>query len=131
MKKAGWKCGLAALVGAACMAVGAVVPSAETVEPYAVSYGLQVLSAATDMAISAPVGNEIVFSAEDFARALNLSKINYVTVKTLPDVTAGELLLGSTRVAAGQTISAAILIILTRLWTWGRFRQLVPWLFQI
>lgn len=106
MKKASWKCGLAALAGALCLTAAGVSSAAEDVEIPVVSYGLQVLSAATDMAISAPVGNEIVFSQEDFARALNLSKINYVTVKALPEVTAGELLLGSTRVAAGQTVSA-------------------------
>jgi len=78
-----------------------------------VSYGLQVLSAATDMAVSAPQGNEIVFSADQFARALNLSKVTSVTVCTLPPVTDGELLLGSTRIAAGQTVSAANLPYMT------------------
>ena len=105
MKKAGWKAGAVALMGAACLALGGVVASAQAEEIPVVSYGLHVLSAATDMAVSAPVGNEIVFSAEDFSRALNLSKVEYVTVKALPDVTAGELLLGSTRVAEGQTVS--------------------------
>jgi hypothetical protein len=57
------------------------------------------------MAISAPIGNDVVFSEEAFARALNLSKIDYITVSTLPDATRGSLALGSTRVAAGQTIS--------------------------
>ena len=71
-----------------------------------VSYGLQVLAAGTDVAVSAPVGNEVTFSADVFARGLNLSRVDYVTVKTLPAVTDGELLLGSTRIAAGQTISA-------------------------
>ncbi len=71
-----------------------------------VSYGVNVFSAATDVAVSAPVGNEVVFSADLFARGLNLSKVDSITVKTLPSVTDGELLLGSSRVAAGQTIAA-------------------------
>ncbi len=71
-----------------------------------VSYGLNVLAARTDMAMSEMAGNDVVFSEEDFARALNLSKVHYITVKSLPETAAGELLLGSTRVAAGQTISA-------------------------
>ena len=71
-----------------------------------VSYGISVLAAQTDMAVSAPVGNEIVFSADTFARALNLSEVRYITLKSLPATTDGELLLGSTRVAAGQTVSA-------------------------
>lgn len=112
MKKRGWRCGVAALAGAVCLAVGGI-SSAAVELPDAVSYGLHVLSAATDMAISAPVGNEIVFSADAFARALNLSRIDYVTVCSLPDPTAGELLLGSTRVAAGQTISGANLSYMT------------------
>ena len=113
MKKAGWRCGLAALAGAVCLSAGGIICAAETEEIPVVSYGLHVLSAATDMAVSAPVGNEVVFSAEAFARALNLSKVDYITVKSLPETTAGELLLGSTRVAAGQTVSAQNLAYMT------------------
>ncbi|MBQ9131257.1 MAG: S-layer homology domain-containing protein [Clostridia bacterium] len=76
-------------------------------QPPVVSYGLQVLSAKTDMAMSAPVGNDIVFSEDAFARALNLSKVTSITIRSLPAVTEGELLLGSTRIAQGQTVSAA------------------------
>ena len=86
----------------------ALVPSviaAEATKPV-VSYGLQVLSAQTDVSVSAPVGNEIVFSEDLFARGLNLSHVTSITVKTLPPVTDGELMLGSTRIAEGQQISA-------------------------
>lgn len=107
MKKAAWKVGLAALSGALCLSAAGLVCSAQKNEEIpVVSYGLGVLSARTDMAVSAPVGNEIVFSEDAFARALNLSKVNYVTVKSLPANTDGELLLGSTRIAVGQTVSA-------------------------
>ena len=113
MKKAGLKGTVAALVGAACIAVGGVTASAETVEIPVVSYGVNVLAAATDMAVSAPVGNEVVFSADVFARGMNLSAVDYITVKSIPDTAAGELLLGSTRVVAGQTVSAANLSYMT------------------
>ncbi len=69
------------------------------------SYGLQVLSSGTDMAVSGICGNEVVFSADLFARNLNLSQVDSVKVCSLPADTEGELLLGSTRVAVGQTIS--------------------------
>lgn len=78
-----------------------------------VSYGLQIMAAKTDMAISMPRGNDIVFSEDVFARGLNLSNVQYITVLSLPNVTDGELLMGSTRVAVGQTVSAANLSYLT------------------
>lgn len=113
MKKAGLKGTVAALVGAVCIAAGGLVSAAESVEIPVVSYGVNVLAAATDMAVSAPVGNEVVFSSDVFARGMNLSAVDYITVKSIPDAAAGELLLGSTRVAAGQTISAANLSYMT------------------
>lgn len=113
MKKAGLRGAVAALVGAACLAAGGVVCAAESAEIPVVSYGVNVLAAQTDMAVSAPVGNEAVFSADVFARGVNLSSVDYITVKSIPDAAAGELLLGSTRVAAGQTISAANLSYMT------------------
>lgn len=77
-----------------------------SVSPDPVSRGVGVFAASTDVAVSAPVGNEVVFSADLFARGLNLSRVESITVKSLPVVTDGELLLGSDRVAAGQTIAA-------------------------
>ncbi len=114
MKKASLKMGVAALAGAVCLSAGSIsVFAAKQEEAPVVSYGLSVLAAATDMAMSAPVGNEIVFSADAFARALNLSAVDYITVKSIPANTDGELLLGSTRVSAGQTISAQNLSYMT------------------
>ena len=92
-------CGLlVSILGVGCVA--------QTSGVAVVSYGLHVLSATMDVAVSAPTGNEVVFSADVFARGLNLSRVDYVTIKSLPAVTDGELLLGSTRIASGQTISA-------------------------
>lgn len=83
-----------------CVATG----GSETVP--VVSYGLSVLAARTDVALSAMVGNDIVFSADAFARGMNLSSVRYITVQSVPPVTDGELLLGSSKIVAGQTVSA-------------------------
>ncbi len=100
------RCAAAALAGVVCLTFGGLRCSAVSNEKPVVSYGLNVLAGEMDMAVSAPVGNDIVFSEDMFARALNLSKVSYITVVSLPAVTEGELLLGSSRVAAGQTVSA-------------------------
>lgn len=113
MKKAGLRGTVAALIGAACLVAGGVPCAAESAEVPVVSYGVGVLAARTDIAVSAPVGNEVAFSADVFARGVNLSSVDYITVKSVPDAAAGELLLGSTRVAAGQTVSAANLSYMT------------------
>lgn len=90
------------------MLLGAVAVDSSASEQSAAvfSYGLSVLSANTDVAVMTLVGNDVTFSADTFARGLNLSKVKYVTVYTLPPAQDGELLLGSTRIAAGQSISA-------------------------
>ncbi len=100
-----------ALTAAACLSAGLTASAAET--RAVVSYGVNVLAAQLDMAVSGRVGNEIVLDAETFARNLNLSRIDYITVESLPRDTEGELLLGSSRVAAGQSISGANLSYLT------------------
>ena len=83
-----------------------LAPSAEETR-HVVSYGVEVLASRTDMAVSAPIGNDLFFCEDDFARALNLSSVEYITVRSLPSQAAGELLLGSSRVAVGQTVAAA------------------------
>jgi len=90
---------------ALCLGFAAVSVFAEE-ERAVISYGVSVLSHRMDMAVSAPRGNEVVFSADTFERALNLSKVEYITLLDLPSTAAGELLLGSTRISRGQTVSA-------------------------
>ena len=85
-----------------CMAA----ESAGTEAAPVVSHGLAVLSARTDVALSAMAGNDIVFSADAIARGMNLSSVRYITVQSVPPVTDGELLLGSSKIVAGQTVSA-------------------------
>ena len=92
----------AVLLGMLVLPIGAAGSASVTV-----SHGLSVLSASTDIAAMAPIGNEIAFSEDLIARGMNLSKVNYITVCSLPSSADGELLLGSTRVAVGQTVSGA------------------------
>ena len=69
------------------------------------SQGVQILSAQTEMAVWGLRGNDVTFEAEDFARNLNLSSVDYIKVVSLPQDTEGELLMGSVRVSVGQVIS--------------------------
>ncbi len=90
-----------------CASFAPLMLSAQSGTRATVSYGVNVFSARMDMAVSAPIGNELVFCEDDFARSLNLSHVDCITVRSLPSEAAGELLLGSSRVAVGQTVSAA------------------------
>lgn len=97
-----------ALIAAAGMAAVGLAGCARATDSREVlSYGMNVLAAQTDVAVSGYLGNEVSFTVEDFARGLNLSAVESITVCSLPANTEGELLLGSSRVAVGQTVSAA------------------------
>ena len=69
------------------------------------SQGVQILSASTEMAVWGPRGNDVIFDAEDFSRNLNLSRVDYIKVQSIPTAAEGELLMGSVCVNAGQLIS--------------------------
>ncbi len=98
---------VAAFLLAAILCMGGVlIPCAAETEQSPVSHGLSVLSARTDVALSSMVGNDIVFDANALAKGMNLSSVRYITVKSTPSVTDGELLLGSSKVVEGQTIPA-------------------------
>lgn len=102
-----WKRSISAALALSCgISVGALAVSAKDALPV-VSYGVSVLSNQFDMAVSGRIGNELFFDEDLFARALNVSKIDYIEFVKLPKDTEGELLLGSTRVSAGQSISGA------------------------
>ena len=77
-----------------------------------VSYGLRVLAAREEMVFAGLCGNEISFTAEDFRRAMNLSELNYVTIRKLPEPGEGTLFVGSVGAAEGQVISAGSLSLL-------------------
>ena len=77
-----------------------------------VSYGLRVLAAEEEMVFAGLCGNEISFTAEDIRRAMNLSELNYVTIRKLPEPGEGTLFVGSVGAAEGQVISAGSLSLL-------------------
>lgn len=101
----GLLCAVMLIGSVAVMPVGA--EKAGVAESAVFSHGLEVLGARTDLALSTMKGNDLVFTKDAVERGMNLSEVRYLTVLTLPPVTDGELLLGSSRVAAGQTISGA------------------------
>lgn len=85
----------------AVMLTGTVLPAAAVT----VSPGLTLLAADADMAKSGLQFGEISFCAEDFARALNRSRVKSITVVSLPPAADGKLKLGATDVYAGQVIA--------------------------
>lgn len=83
------------------------LPNRETAT--AVSYGLRVLAAREEMVFAGLCGNEISFTAESIRRAMNLSELDYVTIRRLPHVGEGTLFVGAMGAAEGQVISAGSL----------------------
>ncbi|MBR2906934.1 MAG: S-layer homology domain-containing protein [Clostridia bacterium] len=71
-----------------------------------VSFGLHHLAAATDMVVSAEVGELYYFTEADFLRAMNLRSLEYITVTEAPSAADGTLFLGASAVQSGQVISA-------------------------
>lgn len=80
-----------------------------------VSPGLSVLAEQSSMAMAGLRGGSISFERADFARALNLplSSITDVTFTSVPSVSEGELLVGTTVLNSGQTVSGTNLHLLS------------------
>ncbi len=89
-----------------------VIPISSEQVSSAVSPALSIIAADSGMAKAGLVGRTLVFSSDDFCRALNLSRVESITVTSLPDATSGRLLLGTTLVSSGQKISSANLDLL-------------------
>ena len=108
MKKIHFFRRIAAFALAGCLVIAGlmIATKADDATAAPVSYGLSVLAAETDVAIMMPIGNDIAFSEDVFTRGLNLSEVKYITVCSIPAATDGELLLGSSRIVAGQSVSA-------------------------
>ena len=94
-------------IATASLNIGAKEPDA------LVSPALCVLAEQNSMAKAAMKGNSVRFDGDDFARNMNLSKVEQITITQLPPVTDGELRVGSTVVNAGQTVSGADLSLLS------------------
>jgi len=86
--------------------------SADSNESAPLSPALKIIASDSGMAKSGIVGKDLVFTEDDFCRALNLSRVNYITVTSLPDSLDGRLLLGTTAVSVGQKISRTNLALL-------------------
>lgn len=80
---------------------------ATEIESIPVSPALQIIANHTPVAKAGLAGKELLFSAEDFERALNIEKISSITITDAPAVTDGELIVGSVRLAEGNTVSRA------------------------
>jgi len=78
-----------------------------------ISYGLNVVAYQNQMAIAGIKGNALGFSSERFACAMNLSEIDWITVKKLPDALCGTLYIGSEAVSVGQRINASSISLMT------------------
>jgi len=72
-----------------------------------VSPGLSVIAADSDMAKSGLCSSEICFERDDFARALNTSKLTSITVTELPPRSEGALYVGKTQIGEGQTVTGS------------------------
>lgn len=89
---------------------GAQVIANESVK---VSCGLDVLAHQNPMELAGVKGNAIGFSADKFACAMNLSKVDKITVTELPDISIGSLYIGGQGVSVGQTVNASDLSLMT------------------
>ena len=70
-----------------------------------VSDGLSILAERAKMAKSCVSSTEIAFAPEDFERALNVRRVDYITLTEIPDASIGSLYLGSAVLCEGQTVS--------------------------
>ena len=66
-----------------------------------VSPGLRVIAEDNSMAKATLRGNTLKIYREDFARAMNLSKIDSITVTRVPPSSEGELRVGNTVLTGG------------------------------
>ena len=106
------KKGIFGIVGALALSASMLSPlsaTAAAVETTTapLSPGLYVLANDTDMAMAALIGNSISFSDKDFCRAMNLSKIDSLTITQAPQMSDGELRIGNRVISSGQTLSGS------------------------
>ena len=97
-----------------CLSIGALSSCAQSKQSsLPLSPAIDCIAEQTPMAKSALKGNPITFSADDFARATNLSRVEKITITSLPSTTDGELRVGSTVLNAEQSLSAASVSLMT------------------
>lgn len=82
-------------------------------EQSTVSCALDVLAYQNQMAVAGVKGNALNFSADRFACAMNLGKIDKITITELPDISCGALYIGSNGVSVGQSLGEADIALMT------------------
>ena len=81
-------------------------PSTESGEiSKAISPAVDIIAASSGMAKAGIAGNTISFSEADFARAMNLARIESIKFISVPATSDGVLLIGNTAIVAGQSIT--------------------------
>ena len=103
-KKAVWRIGICAMLAVAVAAGAFAIFGAGVAESQNISAGLQHLANGNYLAAVAGKDERITFDAAFFDNALRGEAVSAITVTALPDVTAGELLLGQGEVSVGQRI---------------------------
>lgn len=82
-------------------------------ETVPISYGLRVLAAREELVFTGLLGNELGFTEQDFCRAMNLSEVEYVTIRELPSPREGTLFVGAMGAGKGQVLSGESLRLLS------------------
>ena len=95
------------LVAILCAAgfMSSEVYALEPMKKEPVSEGLVILANKSSMAKSGMTGKDLAFEPDDFEGALNLRRVDYITLTELPDPSLGTLCLGSTPLSVGTTVS--------------------------
>ena len=103
-KKRVWQIGVCAVLAVVIAAGAFVIFGTGAAESENVSMGLQHLAGTGYLAATAGKDEAIGFDAAFFDNALRGEAVSAITVTALPDVTAGELMLGQGEVSVGQRI---------------------------
>ena len=77
------------------------------------SCALDVIAHQNQMAVAGVKGNVLNFTADRFASAMNLGKIDKITITELPDISSGALYIGSNGVSVGQSLGESDIALMT------------------
>lgn len=106
MKKSGMIVLAALSVSLTAFAAGLVAAAESGIEQAPVSPALSILSRDLGTVKSGLCGSDVRFCAADFSDVLGVDSIGKAVITSLPDASAGKLMLGSLEVMKNQTVSA-------------------------
>ena len=106
MKKSGMIVLAALSVSLTAFAAGLVAAAESGIEQAPVSPALSILSRGLGTVKSGLCGSDVRFCAADFSDVLGVDSIGKTVITSLPDASAGKLMLGSREVMKNQTVSA-------------------------